>query len=860
MALSTVGPYRVLERLGAGANGEVFLAEDTRLQRRVALKTLSGTAGGGAAELRRKLLREARAAARLNHPHIAAVYDVLESDEGVHIVMEYVKGSTLSAQVRQSPPPPMQVLDMALQLSDALAHAHGLGVIHRDLKPANIVVAPDGQAKILDFGLARLHAVDLGSTPLSSSELSIDARHTVGTPPYIPPEHLSGAPVDERGDVYSFGVTLFEALTGRRPFEATAGRGLADAILSAPTPRPRALCPDCPAGLDAIVFKAMARNPAERYASAADLRADLRRLRDGITDAPTQSRPVAAPRFGARRRIAKAAAATLAVGLALYGMLGAGRAPAASVPAPGTGAKVVAVLPLAGATDADTAAVGVGVAESMSSTLWKVPGIAVVSRSAAAKYHDRKATIDEMADDLGAAVLVDGMLGREGGRTWVSFDVIARGQKVPGWHRRYDDVSAVLAHQWEIAEAVARTVDLRVPEQRPPTTTSNEALLLYSDARHRLDRPDMPGNVDAAIAQLTSAIALDRRFALAHAALGEASWKKYQDTRDGKWAKDASASITEAMRLDRSDPSIRLSLITIYRGEGRLREAAEELEILIAERPRWAEAHRQLGLVRVGLKDHEGALAELREAARLADLFWSNHASLGRAYYDLGRYGEAAVSFGRVIELRPESPWGYSMLGSTRHAMDDPAEAARLYRLAIEKGSTAAYANLGLIDYEVGRFAAAVESYREAVKRDPRSPLLQLNLADAYAQLGRTEEAREGYRRALSLNEEVLKVSPTDTRVLARQATIEAKLGRIADATRHAAEAVARDPKNADVMYHATIVHARAGRAAEALAALEAALRNGYSRRRARTDPDLAPLRPQAAFHRLMSNEGGGAL
>src|SRR5688572_6716240 len=212
MALSTVGPYRLLERLGAGANGEVFLAEDTRLQRRVALKTLSGTAGSDAAELRRKLLREARAAARLNHPHIAAVYDVLESDEGVHIVMEYVKGATLSAQVRQAPPAPMQVLDMALQLSDALAHAHGVGVIHRDLKPANIVVGPDGQAKILDFGLARLHAVDIGSTPLSSSELSIDARHTVGTPPYIPPEHLSGAPVDERGDIYSFGVTLFEAL------------------------------------------------------------------------------------------------------------------------------------------------------------------------------------------------------------------------------------------------------------------------------------------------------------------------------------------------------------------------------------------------------------------------------------------------------------------------------------------------------------------------------------------------------------------------------------------------------------------------------------------------------------------------
>ena len=147
MALSSVGPYRILERLGAGANGEVWLAEDTRLHRRVALKTLSGTAGSDASELRRKMLREARAAARLNHPHIAAVYDVLESDEGVHIVMEYVRGVTLAARIRQGPPTPMQVVDIALQLSSALVHAHALGVIHRDLKPANVVESPDGGAR-----------------------------------------------------------------------------------------------------------------------------------------------------------------------------------------------------------------------------------------------------------------------------------------------------------------------------------------------------------------------------------------------------------------------------------------------------------------------------------------------------------------------------------------------------------------------------------------------------------------------------------------------------------------------------------------------------------------------------------------
>ena len=202
MAPSAVGPYRFLERLGAGANGDVCLAEDTRLRRRVALKKLQGTAGADTAQLRRRLLREARAAARLNHPHLAAVYDVLETDEGVHIVMEYVRGVSLATRLREGPPPAMQVLDIGVQLSSALAHAHSLGVIHRDLKPANIVASPDGQVKILDFGLARMEEVEAGSARLGSSDLTSESViRTVGTPPYIPPEHLTGAPVDERGDI-----------------------------------------------------------------------------------------------------------------------------------------------------------------------------------------------------------------------------------------------------------------------------------------------------------------------------------------------------------------------------------------------------------------------------------------------------------------------------------------------------------------------------------------------------------------------------------------------------------------------------------------------------------------------------------
>src|SRR5687768_15248613 len=190
----TIGPYRIIEALGRGANGEVYLAEDVRLGRKVAIKTLSARGGREPAETRRWLLREARAAARLTHPHIAGVYDVVESPEAAHIVMEYVRGETLASRVRQGALPWEEVLTIATQLADALAEAHAMGVVHRDLKPSNVAITPRGDVKILDFGLAKLRPSELESTPAPSSlDFTLDGGQ-IGTPPYMPPEHLMGDP------------------------------------------------------------------------------------------------------------------------------------------------------------------------------------------------------------------------------------------------------------------------------------------------------------------------------------------------------------------------------------------------------------------------------------------------------------------------------------------------------------------------------------------------------------------------------------------------------------------------------------------------------------------------------------------
>jgi eukaryotic-like serine/threonine-protein kinase len=869
MALSNVGPYRILERLGAGANGEVWLAEDTRLHRRVALKTLTGTAGSDAADQRRRMLREARAAARLNHPRIAGVYDVLESDEGVHIVMEYVRGATLATRIRQGPPPPMQVMDLALQLAGALAHAHSFGVIHRDLKPANVVLTPEGGAKILDFGLARLHEVDAGSVPLSASEHSVDVRHTVGTPPYIPPEHLHGAPVDARGDIYSLGVTLFELLTGRRPFEAGNGRGLSEAILTAPTPRPRTLCPDVPAGLDAIVYRAMSRNPADRYPSAAEMEADLKRLSAGITDAPTQSRPW--PLIGGRgdRRLGWSAAALVAVALgtwaAVGGRPGAGAAATTTAPVP-SGPKVVAVLPLAGASgDPQMESLAAGVADSLITTLSQVPGLTVVSRAATLKYQDRKLDPDEIADELGANMLVDGLVQRSGESLRISLNLREPGAKTVRWQNTYDGTFAeVFSLQRGVAEAVAGALSLQKAPAgavaEAPPTSNVEAYADYAQARTFLERQDVKDNLDRSIALFQSAIRKDPRFARAHGGLGEAYWRKYQLTRDAKASTLARDALADALRLKPDDVAVRYSLASIYRGMGRHADAVEELREITRRQPQADDAHRLLGQALIDIDQLEAGLAAIRTAIGLRPQYWAHHFVLGSSLYAAGRYPEALPAFQRVVELQPDSAWGYQMLGTTYHALEDTANAKPNYLSAIRHGNATARGNLGILYFDAGQYAEALPQFEEAAKSEPGSFLAQHNLGDVLTQLGRKREGIAAYTRAASLCKEELEVSPRDAETLSMLALLEAKLGRHAEAARNIASALALDPGNADALYAAAVVHALGNRPGEAIAALEAAVKGGYSRARAARDPSLAALKgdPRYAGALGAGATGGG--
>jgi eukaryotic-like serine/threonine-protein kinase len=273
---STVGPYRVLARLGAGGMGEVYLGHDSRLDRRVALKCVSAALQD--AEWRAHTLREARAAARLTHPNVAAVHDVLEQDGRMFIVMEYVEGESLSSRLTRGALAPDEVIAIGCQLASAMAAAHADGVVHRDLKPGNIQLSAGGVVKILDFGVAKLTAAQAGpedETHAAVAEATLDGRP--GTVCYMAPEQLSHGRVDARSDIYTVGLVLFEAVTGVRAFPETDVVSLALAAASGPAPAASSVNPAVPPALDRVIARALEFEPENRFQSALELESALDR-------------------------------------------------------------------------------------------------------------------------------------------------------------------------------------------------------------------------------------------------------------------------------------------------------------------------------------------------------------------------------------------------------------------------------------------------------------------------------------------------------------------------------------------------------------------------------------------------------
>jgi eukaryotic-like serine/threonine-protein kinase len=853
---SMVGPYRVVERLGAGGMGEVYLGLDSRLQRKVALKSLTSPVIADD-DRREQILREARAAARLNHPGIAAVYDVVEQGDRAYIVMEYIEGQSLAARLAQGPLPMDRTFAIGLELAAALSAAHAGGVVHHDLKPANIQLTAQGSVKVLDFGVARVTtpaAMPTETTRSVASVLSPGDGYS-GTLAYMAPEQLLSKPVDARSDIYSLGVVLFEMATGKRPFDDTDPISLAVAMSNAPAPTADSLNPQVPRALAAVIARALEARPEKRYQSAQELEAALADA-SALTGARAIWRRVRVPAGVALLLLVLAGGATLLI----RNRLG---------PAPPARPTILAILPVDNPSgDPQAEYLGAGFASVLSSNLAAVTGLTVLSRESTAPYAKARSDLASLGRDLGVDLILDLSI-RAVRPSPVLVVRLRQANSSPAiWEDTLtgDALAVERALMNGAGNALERSTGRTLTKAdwkhiRAFPTTNSEALSEYSEARALLDRFDVPGNIDRALTLLAHAIGDDGRFVMAQAALGDAYWMKYQRDKDVSLASAATDAVMKALQIDPEQAPVLYSLGNMQYVTGRYEDATESLRHSLKIQPDNDEAHRLLGLVLAERGDLNAAVLEVQQAIRIRPLYWRNHTTLGYIYYRAGRYQDALAPYRRATELQPTNANVFSSLGLMYHRLgrvngraSDIDQAIGYYEHAVRLGpNPAAYANLALAYYDAKRYREALSTYQEALRTDPMSVENIRNIADVYLRLGESQKARAEYERAISIGEDLLKVNNRDYRTIILMAVCESHIGRAASAEGHAAEAKVLAPTDQETLQYSAEIHTRLGQTDAALKDLEAAINNGYSRREARTNEELEPLRQLPLFQRLIA-------
>jgi len=845
-----VGPYQIVRQLGAGGMGVVWLAEDTRLNRKVALKTVNA-ADAETTEGRQRLMREARAAAALNHPHIATVHDVLDVDGNVVVVFEYVEGEPLSTRLQRGPMTITETVEVAWQLADALAAAHAQGIIHRDLKPSNVVLGPESRAKVLDFGIARM--VPAGAD-ISASAPGTIGSGLVGTPGYAAPEQYLSRNVDGRADLYALGVMIFEMITGRRPFPSNDAVALATSVLRDEAPRLSGTGLSVPPSLEKLVGRLLERDVAKRPASGDEVLIELSPLRDD------ESSPLARRTVLLRKKIPTntkiAAVVVLAIAMGLVALQQRNSRPL------GPEAPVVAVLPLTNTSgDAANDYLGAGLAESLITSLASVPRVTVLSRSAVEESRLQNPDRASFVRSLDASYIVTGSVQSMANRLRVTLNLerpdasVAWGETVEGTTRELFELQTRLAVA--LANAIAdQTPSAGRAAPAAPITNNETAQIAYWKGRALLDRRDLTGNIQSAISDFEEALKADPDFAVAHAGLAEAQWAMYIQTNNKEWADRAMASNRRALELEPDRPSVRYSAaFTMFR-LGQFAEAEAELNRALALQPTYEDAIRLHATVLMRQGRVDAGLAEFSKVMALRPNAVAVHSDMAVALYNAARYEEALIAIEKALALSPASAVNLIRAGAAAQQLGDNVRALDFYERANAIQPRAeTFSNMGTIHYGLGDFAKAAAAYEGSLLIRQTSATTNRNLGDAYMKLGRSREAREAYRRAVAQAEAEVSVSPADARAMARLAVYQSKAGNDAAGMRSIRTALTLAPKDNYVLHREAIVHALAGRSEQALSAIEKAIANGLSPRTAADEEDFVRLRPTPRFAAMVATQ-----
>jgi serine/threonine protein kinase/tetratricopeptide (TPR) repeat protein len=706
----TVSHYQILLKLGGGGMGVVYSARDIVLNRGVALKFLSQEALLDKFSLER-FLREARAAAALNHPNICTIHEIGEyEDHQPFIVMEFLEGETLKQLISGKPLRTDRLLDISLQVADALEHAHARGITHRDVKPANIYITRSGQAKVLDFGLAKLSAVLVASPDTAPSDSSsksgpvpeetlTNPGTSMGTVAYMSPEQARGDALDCRSDLFSFGSVLYEMATGCQPFRGPTSAVIFEAIFNCTPPRATSLNLELPESLDGIISKALEKDRDLRYQSATELRADLKRLKRDLDSGKS----------------------SLSGRTASY--------PAPPKPAADRSRNSVAVLYFENLSSAkEDEYLRDGMTEDIITELANIKNLKVFPRPALLPYRDKSVTAPQVGRELNAAFVLGGSVRRSGNRLRITAQLVETNSGHALWAQRFDrEMDDVFEVQDEIARSIAQAfrINLSPQEERKiaaKPTQNSVAYDYYLRGRSYARRESL----EFALQMYEQAVKLDPDFAQAHAGIAYICAIIYEiREHDPKWVERGDAACNRALELGPILAEALVARARIYYAQRNHAEAIEYAERAIAIKPDCEGVYNVLGRAYFASGRFQEA-AELTEKAIEANgddynvyvPFVNSLERLGRVE-ELKRYREMEMRIlERQLELVPEDVRARSLLAAD-------------------------YANMGRAD-------DAARHLEMTVALRPNDSNVLYNAACTYGVLGKKAEALDLLRRALA--------------------------------------------------------------------------------------------------------------
>jgi serine/threonine protein kinase/Flp pilus assembly protein TadD len=867
---ATVTHYRLITKLGRGGMGEVYRARDTKLGRDAALKFLPEEFLQDSQKLER-FRREAWAASALNHPNICTIYEIGEHEGHTFIAMELVEGNTLAEKLKGGPLAIEEVMINSRQIAEALEEAHEHNIVHRDLKPANVMVTAKGRVKILDFGLAKLLRQVEADAPTEESILLTQAGAVMGTVPYMAPEQLRGEPVDVRTDLYALGELMYEMATGQRPFLENQTNQLISAILTRSPRRPSELNPETPEELEAIILKAMEKDPANRYQSARELMADLGPQDSALRlplSASRRMEPGAGPPLRNTKLALIAGAALVLLAALLVLLVPAIRRHFVSAPSTSKALprqKELAVLPfrVIGGSPADIA-FGRGLAETVAAKLTQLspgPSLMVVPVS---DLTSQQITPREAQKEFGVNLVLTGNLTRADDLFRISYSLIDPSSGRQPYADNFDlAASNPFGIEDRVVESATRWLGLAVQAAKVQGAESHgtqdaSAFQDYVNGLGYLHNYERTENIDKAIDSFRSALKIDATYALAYAALGRAYWRKYVATDDTAWVDHAQESCSHAVTLNAKLPATHLCLGTIESGTGRYAEAIREFQEVLKSDPTNTTANEALADAQYHLNKISEAEATYRQAISSRPNYWSPYNSLGRLYFRTGEPEKAAEMFRRVIQIAPRNHQAFYNLCAAEYALGKTAEAEDLCKKSLAiRPSGPAYSNLGTITFFEGRFDQSAGYFEKAVPFTPKDSQLVGNLADAYRWSSHERaKAVPAYQQAAALARDGLRVNPKDYQLLSDLAMYEAKSSNINQAKRDIAKALLLGPKkDGQLMYNAAIVYHLAGQQPKALDYLHRARDGGYPVDSIRIDPEWMSMKFNPAFQEIIGSE-----